>query len=170
MSQREIILLLPSIRSTYNVGAILRSADGFGVTEVICSGTTPCEKNPAYLPHQSEKVARAIAKTALGAEKSVKISWTEDMKRTVSRLKADGFQIVALENNLDQETVLLSDKNLNQRLNSKIALILGEEVDGIAKTLLTEVDLCLEIPMVGKKESFNVSVAAGIALFALFSA
>lgn len=170
MNQKEIILLLPSIRSTYNVGAILRSADGFGVKEVICSGTTPCSQNPLYLPHQSEKVARAISKTALGAENTVKITWAEDMKQTVSELKAKKFQIVGLENNIEKATISLSDKDLKNHLSSKIALVLGEEVEGITGDLLPLIDLFVEIPMVGQKESYNVSVATGIALFAIKSA
>lgn len=160
----ELILVLHNLRSTYNVGAILRSADGFGVKRAICSGTTPCEKNPLYLPHQSEKVARAIEKTALGA--MVDVEWSSDIIQTLKTLRQD-YQIVGLENNIEKPLVSLKDQTAINQLGDRIVLVLGEEVGGIPKDLYPEIEAFVEIPMVGKKESFNVSVAASIALFAL---
>ena len=97
----------------------------------------------------------------------LEVDWTEDIVLELQRLKGLGYQIVGLENNLEQEMVLLSDKNLSEKVSDKIVLILGEEVEGISEEVQKEVDLFLEIPMKGQKESFNVSVAAGIALFEL---
>ena len=97
----------------------------------------------------------------------LEVDWTEDIVLELQRLKGLSYQIVGLENNLERETVLLSDKNLSEKVSNKIVLILGEEVEGIPEEVRKEVDLFLEIPMKGQKESFNVSVAAGIALFGL---
>lgn len=163
----EIILGLHNIRSTYNVGAILRTAEGLGVSKVICSGYTPWFSKPGLLPHLSSKLKRQINKSALGAEEMLKVEWAEDILKSLAGFKADGYQIVGLENNLKRKTVLLSDSNLKSLLSNKIVLMLGEEVEGIPAEVQKEVDLFLEIPMKGQKESFNVSVAAGMALFEL---
>ena len=167
----EIILLLHNIRSTYNVGAILRTAEGLGVDQVICSGYTPCALDPNCLPHIAEKVSRQIEKTSLGAEKYIPTSWADDPKKILERFKEDGYQIIGLENRIDDgRKFTLGSPTLLSRLKDKAVLILGEEVYGIDKSLYDYIDLFIEIPMVGVKESFNVSVAAGIALFALKTA
>ncbi|MBQ3469689.1 TrmH family RNA methyltransferase [Candidatus Saccharibacteria bacterium] len=167
----EIILCLHNIRSTYNVGAILRTAEGLGIEEVICSGYTPSPLNPNLLPHLAGKIERQIAKTALGAEKLVPIRWTDDLRKLLKRYKEDGYQIIGLENRIDDgRKYTLGSGTLISRLREKAVLILGEEVQGIDRELYDDVDIFIEIPMVGKKESFNVSVAAGIALYALKTA
>ena len=163
----EIILGLHNIRSTYNVGAILRTAEGLGVSKVICSGYTPWFKKPGLLPHLVSKLQRQIHKSALGAEEMLETDWTKDIVSELERLKELGYQIVGLENNLKGETVLLSDPNCRAKLGDKVVLLLGEEVEGIPEELHDSIELFLEIPMKGQKESFNVSVAAGIALFFL---
>lgn len=163
----EIILVLHNIRSTYNVGAILRTAEGLGISKVICSGYTPWFKKPGLLPHLSDKLKRQIHKSALSAEELVSIRWSDDIIAELSGLKKSGYQILGLENNLEKETILLSDKNLANKISRKVVLVLGEEVKGIPAELFGSIDLFLEIPMQGQKESFNVSVAAGIALFKL---
>ena len=94
----------------------------------------------------------------------VKVSWSEDINKALAELKGQGFQIIGLENNLAQKSILLNDFKTDAK---KIVLVLGEEVNGIPRELYPEIDLFLEIPMKGRKESFNVSVAAGIALYAL---
>ena len=167
----EIILSMHNIRSTYNVGAILRTAEGLGVEQVICSGYTPCDKNPNLLPHQTSKLARQIEKTSLGAEKYIPMTYIDDIRRILPQLKAEGYQIIGLENRInDGRKFMLGSPSLLSRLRQKAVLILGEEVYGIDKSLYDYIDLFIEIPMVGQKESFNVSVAAGIALFALKTA
>lgn len=160
-----------NIRSTYNVGAILRTAEGLGIERVICSGYTPCDKNPNLLPHQTAKLARQIEKTSLGAEKYIPMTYIDDIRRILPQLKAEGYQIIGLENRIDDgRKFTLGSPALLSRLRQKAVLILGEEVYGIDKSLYDYIDLFIEIPMVGQKESFNVSVAAGIALFALKTA
>ena len=163
----EIILGLHNIRSTYNVGAILRTAEGVGVSKVICSGYTPWFNKPGLLPHLSSKLKRQIQKSALGAEEMLPVEWANDILKSLAEFKAAGYQIVGLENNLECQTVLLSDPRLSEKIGEKVVLVLGEEVAGIPEDVKKEVELFLEIPMKGQKESFNVSVAAGMALFRL---
>ncbi|MDO5481304.1 MAG: TrmH family RNA methyltransferase [Candidatus Saccharibacteria bacterium] len=161
----ELILVLHNIRSTYNVGAILRTAEGLGVREVILSGYTPRFNDERLLPHLREKLNHQIAKTALGAEEMLTIKTCDDLPTKIHALKSKGVLIAGLENNLeDARKVSLKDF---QTKNSSLALILGEEVNGIPAEILAECEVILEIPMVGRKESFNVSIAAAIALWEL---
>ena len=164
----ELVLVLDNIRSTYNVGAILRTAEGFGVTRVILSGYTPRVHDADLLPHLRDKLDREIHKTALGAEDMLDVYSCDDIMAELTRLKGEGYQIVGLENNIDDDRLYrLDDKRLLERLGDKVVLILGEEVHGINYSLYDIIDLFVEIPMRGQKESFNVSVAAGIAMWGL---
>ena len=152
-----MILVLDNIRSCYNVGAILRTAEGFGVEKVILSGYTPRVHDVRLLPHLREKLDREIHKTALGAAR-------------LDELKEQGWKVVGLENNIsDVPLFQLNDKALSEKLSNMVVLILGEEVHGISKEVVAKVDLFVEIPMKGQKESFNVSVAAGIATYAIMN-
>lgn len=157
----EIIVIAHNIRSTHNVGAIFRTAEGFGIQKVILSGYTPYPKinGDTRLPHIAEKLHSQIHKTALGAELLVPFEHQETPD--IEGLKNAGYRIAGLEQAPD--SINLSDYSVPQ----KVALVLGEEVSGIPIDLLSECEDILEIPMVGKKESFNVSVAAGIALYQL---
>lgn len=157
----DIIVIAHNIRSTHNVGAIFRTAEGFGVTKIILSGYTPYPKLDAdtRLPHIAEKLTSQIHKTALGAEVLVPFEYQGTPQ--ITALKQDGYRIVGLEQ--DSKSTPLS----TYQSPSKIVLVLGEEVHGIPAELLSECEDILEIPMVGRKESFNVSVAAGIALYQL---
>ena len=165
----EIALILHNIRSTYNVGSILRTADGFGVNQVIYSGYTPTPlPHSKLLPHLAEKINSQIHKTALGAEQTLKSSVSDNIKTTLKELKTVGYQIIGLENNLkDQKTWLLNNRETKKQLHQKVAILLGEEVLGIPDELHSSIDLFLEIPMYGKKESFNVATATAILLFYL---
>ena len=166
----EITVVLDNIRSTYNVGAILRTAEGFGASRVILSGYTPRVHDAALLPHLRAKLDKEIHKTALGAEDMLDIAASDDIIATLTDLKAAGWQIVGLENNIsDERLVQLPQIQKDGRLGQKVVLILGEEVHGIKSELYDLIDLFLEIPMRGQKESFNVSVAAGIAMYAIMS-
>ena len=166
----KMILVLDNIRSCYNVGAILRTAEGFGVERVILSGYTPRVHDVNLLPHLREKLDKEIHKTALGAEDMLEIDSSDDIKSELLRLKNEGWQIVGLENNLDSDKLLrLNDGSLKGRMTDKLVLVLGEEVHGIDHSLHEIIDLFVEIPMKGKKESFNVSVAAGIAIYGIMN-
>lgn len=166
----KITLVLDNIRSTYNVGAILRTAEGFGISRVILSGYTPRVRDKNLLPHLREKLDHEIHKTALGAEDLLDIYSCGDIKKELTRLKKQGSQIVGLENNItDVPIFTIGSEALKKELQDDIVLILGEEVKGIDNSLYDIIDLFVEIPMVGKKESFNVSVATGIAIYGLLN-
>lgn len=157
----EIIVIAHNIRSTHNVGSIFRTAEGFGVKKIILSGYTPYPKLPhdTRLPHIAEKLTAQIHKTALDAEAIVPFEYQEEPN--LQALQVAGFRIVGLEQ--ASTSIRLPDYIAPE----KIVLILGEEVHGIPENLLNQCEDIIEIPMVGKKESFNVSVAAGIALYQL---
>lgn len=157
----HLILIAHNIRSAHNVGAIFRTAEGFGIEQLILSGYTPypITDNDARLPHLAAKLTAQIHKTALGAETMVSFSY--QAVPDFASLKAAGYTIAGLEQ--DARAVPLPDYTPPE----KIALLLGEEVDGIDPALRDTCDVLLEIPMRGQKESFNVSVAAGIALYGL---
>lgn len=158
----EIIVIAHNIRSTHNIGAIFRTAEGFGVSRIIISGYSPYPKlpeNDPRLPHIAEKLTAQIHKTALDAELIVPFEYQE--QPDFNNLKQQGYTIVGLEQ--DERSTMINDYKKPQ----KIALLLGEEVNGITKDMLAECDDLIEIPMFGQKESFNVSVATGIALYAL---
>ena len=162
----KLVVVAHNIRSLHNVGSIFRTADGFGVEKLYLSGYTPYPVMPGDTrpPHIRKKLGDAIHKTALGAEQTVPFAYIEDSEHIVRQLINDGYTIAALEQAPD--SVLLSEYHVPE----KLALILGEEVAGVPQTLLEQCSVTLEIPMQGKKESFNVSVATGIALYALTTA
>ncbi|MBQ3306278.1 TrmH family RNA methyltransferase [Candidatus Saccharibacteria bacterium] len=168
MSDPEVVLVLHNIRSTYNVGAILRTFEGFGGTSVVCSGFTPCSARPGILPHLAEKLDRQIGKTALGAEKTLSVAFIDDILEFLSSEKAAGSVLVGLENNIaDSRVRPLSSCKEALDGASRAILVVGEEVDGISKEILELLDVIFEIPMKGSKESFNVSVATGVAFYEL---
>lgn len=158
----EIIVIAHNIRSTHNIGAIFRTCEGFGVTKIILTGYSPYPSLPSddpRLPHIAEKLTSQIHKTALDAEMMVPFEYSETPD--LATLRQDGYRIVGLEQ--DDTSVILNEYSAPE----KIALLLGEEVHGLTNELRESCDDLIEIPMVGKKESFNVSVACGIALYGL---
>lgn len=157
----EIIVIAHNIRSTHNVGALFRTAEGLGVKKIILSGYTPYPllAHDTRLPHIANKLMDQIHKTALGAESIVAFEYQE--KPDLAAIKTAGYRLVALEQ--APTSIRLPD----YKAPEKVALLLGEEVHGITADLLDQCEDVLEIPMVGKKESFNVSVAAGMALYQL---
>jgi 23S rRNA (guanosine2251-2'-O)-methyltransferase len=156
----KITLLLHNIRSTYNVGSIFRTAEGFGAANIILTGYTPYPSyvNDARLPHLAEKITKQIHKTALGATSSVPFEYHDNLSTWLS---SNTLPLVALE----QAEHSMSLRNFVPP--DEFVLVLGEEVEGVAPELLERCESIVEIPMQGKKESFNVSVAAGVALYAL---
>jgi 23S rRNA (guanosine2251-2'-O)-methyltransferase len=161
----KIVLVLHNIRSTHNVGSILRSSDGFGVARVYFTGYTPypVHEDDIRLPHIREKIERQIEKTALGAQKTVQWNHDENIKKVLDDLKNKGFLIAALEQT--SKAIDLNDFHPDKN----VALILGNEVDGVDKEILETADIHLQIPMHGKKESLNVAIAGSIALYHLQS-
>lgn len=162
-----IVVIAHNIRSTHNVGAILRTADGFGVQMVFLTGYTPYPGQPGdtRLPHLRQKITQQIHKTALGAEQTVATQYRERVEPLLAELREQSYELLALE----QDPRAKPLPNFQPKLQ-KVALLLGEEVAGTASHLLDMCDAIVEIPMHGHKESFNVSVAAGIALYQLSKA
>lgn len=159
----QIAVVAHNIRSTHNIGSIFRTCDGFGVEHLYLSGYTPypLTENDTRLPYISTKATSEIAKTALGAEKTVPFTHVSNIHTTIEAFKVHGYTIVGLEQ--DETATPLPEFEAPD----KILLILGEEVEGITSDIREKCDHLIEIPMVGSKESFNVSVAAGIALYGL---
>ncbi|KKT28861.1 hypothetical protein A3G55_02000 [Candidatus Giovannonibacteria bacterium RIFCSPLOWO2_12_FULL_44_25] len=151
----NIFLILHNIRSLHNVGAIFRTAEGLGVKKIYLTGYTP-EPYDIF-----GKLRKDFQKTALGAEKYADWAQIKNIHTLIKRLKEEKIQIIALE----QSKKSIDLKKLKPK--KSFALILGNEVRGIPKSILKKCDKIVEIPMRGKKESLNVSVAAGIAVYEL---
>ncbi len=159
----QVILILHNVRSTHNVGSLLRTADGLGVAKVFLTGYTPypVHDRDSRMPHESAKINGKIRKTSLGAENYVSWEHAEDIFPVITSLQSEGFLVASLEQatgsvSLDQFTP-----------TAKMALIVGREVEGIEANILKSSDVVIEIPMRGHKESFNVAVAGAIALYVL---
>ncbi len=148
-----IVLVLDEVRSLHNVGSIFRTADGFAVEAMVLCGIT------AQPPH------REIEKTALGATQSVDWSYFPSTVAAVLELKATGYTVLALEQ--ASESIMLTD--FSPSADTKYAIILGNEVNGVNEEVMKLVDGCLEIPQFGTKHSFNVVVSAGIVLWDFFA-
>lgn len=157
----SLILILHDIRSAHNVGSMFRTADGAGVDEIILSGYTPCPpKGDALYLSDADK---ALRKTALGAEVTMPWRQVASLPRLLTKLHRDGYEIVALE----QMPGSVSYRDYQPK--ESVALIVGNEVGGVAPTILKRCDAVIEIPMHGSKNSLNVSVATGIALYQIIA-
>jgi len=145
-----MILIAHDIRSLHNVGAFFRTSDAFGIKKIYLTGYTGC-------PPRKE-----IAKTALGSEHRVPWEHREELDPLITELKEKGMMVVALE--IADRAIRIDELTIPVE---NIALILGSEVEGISSHILEQCDVIVSIPMSGIKKSLNVSVAAGIALFAI---
>lgn len=163
MLKRDIRIILPDIRSTYNVGSVFRSAECFGVSHIYFCGYTPYPKtnNDSRLPHEIAKLEKQIQKTALGAEKIINYSYEENIIELIKNLKKSGYQVVSVEQS--QNSTKLSKFSYK----GNITVIFGNEIKGIAKNILDISDEIVEIPLLGNKESLNVSSTAAIVLYIL---
>ena len=163
-----LVLMLHNIRSVHNVGSIFRTADAAGVSKIILSGYTPAPLD------RFGRERKDFTKVSLGAEASVPWQQVKSLATMLTQLKKEGYTLAALEQDKNS-TPLFAYANKSRRsevgtptkASENIALIVGNEVRGISPALRKKRDVLLEIPMRGKKESLNVSVATGIALFAL---
>lgn len=151
---QRVVVVLDSVRSLYNTGSILRTADGAGVERVILCGITP-------RPDQGGKQRRAIAKTALGAEDTVPWEYEPDVQHALTRLAATGYQIVAVETSPDAVSVF------DWTPAWPVCLVFGHEKDGVSPELASHIDTVVRIPMLGEKRSLNVATAAGVVLYEL---
>ena len=146
-----VCLIADNIRSAHNIGALLRTADAFGIAALHLCGITPLPPHPD------------IHKTALGAENSVEWHHWPTTLEAIDALRADGWTICALEQAHTSIPLQLDSPEAGQ----KIAVIAGNEVDGVSEEALQRADHILEIPQKGTKHSLNVSVSASIALYQL---
>lgn len=150
---QTIYLLLYNIRSTHNVGSIFRTADAAGIKKMFLCGITP-DPVDRFGRDRSD-----ISKVALGAEKTVSWIHVEHIEDSIQSLKKDGVKVVAIEqhkNSIPHNTF---------KHSGPVAFVVGEETKGIPEDILRLCDEIIEIPMQGKKESLNVSVATGVVLF-----
>jgi tRNA G18 (ribose-2'-O)-methylase SpoU len=145
-----LIVLVDNIRSLYNVGSIFRTSDGAMIEKLVLAGFTP---------HPPRK---EIEKTALGSTRSVPWEYTKYPVETIQSLKDRGYKICCLE---------LTDKSIPyytiDRNDFPLCLVIGNEISGVSEKVIEQCDLAIEIPMYGIKQSLNVAVAYGIAVFEL---
>jgi 23S rRNA (guanosine2251-2'-O)-methyltransferase len=158
---RDIILIAHNLRSTHNVGSLLRTAEGLGASKMIISGYSPRpgHANDTRLPHEAIKLTKQINKTALGAQDMLPWAYHRDLLPVLAKLKKDGYAIAAIEQAHDARELH------KYHPPKKIVLIVGREVEGIEPEIIAACDTVLEIPMYGKKESYNVAQAAAMALY-----
>ncbi len=153
----EVVVVLPDIRSSYNIGSIFRTSDATGVSKIYICGYSPCPTDKFNRPQKE------IAKTALGAEKQIPWEYKKDVQRVIKNLKEEGFAVVAIE----QDERSIAYKKFFKKRGDKIAIVFGNEVEGLPKKIIASCDAVVDIPMLGEKESLNVSVSAGIILYEL---
>ena len=151
MKKINRIVILDNIRSVYNVGSIFRTSDALGVDKIYLCGCTPTPTD------RFGRARKDLAKVALGAEKDIAWEYIKETKEIIKKLKKDGFQIIAVE----QDKKSVNFKKIMPKY--PVGIVMGNEVGGIDKITLGLCDLIAEIPMVGDKESLNVSVSFGIA-------
>lgn len=159
MNKPSLILIANDIRSAHNVGSIFRTASGAGVEKIYLTGYTsqPVREGKLY----KSRAEKDLAKTALGAEYEVPFDYIENVERCIVDIKNNGYHVIGLEQ---------SERSVDYRTppkENKVALLIGTEVEGIPEELKALCDTLYEIPMAGEKNSLNVSVATGIALYAL---
>lgn len=155
MNKKDVgaVVILENIRSAQNVGAIFRTGDAIGVEKMYLTGYTPTPIDKFGRPQKE------IAKTALGAEKTIPWESVPETAVLIERLRGEGFLIVAVEKTsgaVDYKTL---------ETPNKVAFIFGNEVEGVSPATLVSADTVVVIPMRGMKESLNVATTAGIVLF-----
>ncbi|NQY67703.1 MAG: RNA methyltransferase [Flavobacteriales bacterium] len=149
--KHPIVVVLNNIRSLSNVGSIFRTSDCFIVESLYLCGITPTPPN------------REIQKTALGATESVNWVYEKECAIAITRLKEDGYQIISIE----QTDISVSLENFELDPNSKYAIVMGNEVDGVDSDIIELSDTVIELPLFGTKHSFNVSICTGMVLWEL---
>lgn len=150
----ENILILPDIRSAINIGAMFRTADAVGISKIYLTGFSPRPTD------KFGRIQKDIAKSALGAENFIKWEYKKSLALVISKLKKEGYTIIAIE----QDKKAIDYRKVSTR-GKKNAIIMGPEVTGLSQSVLNRCDVIAQIPMYGQKESLNVSVACGVALF-----
>jgi tRNA G18 (ribose-2'-O)-methylase SpoU len=154
----QVIGILLDIRSLHNVGSMFRTADGVGIEKLYLCGITPKPFD------RFGRLQKEFSKTALGSEKSVEWKYEKSVTKLINNLKKVGYLIYAIE---QAENSTQYNKFLKSKKKKNVAFIVGNEVLGIPNRILKQCDAILEIPMMGAKESLNVSVAFGIVAYEL---
>jgi len=147
--KRPVRVVLDDVRSRHNVGSVFRTADAFGLEGIVLCGFTP------QPPH------REIDKTALGATLSVPWEHAEDAAEAVRELQRKGYRVLAVE----QTTEAVPLQELEHPADQPLALVLGNELNGVSDAVIAACDGCVVIPQAGSKHSLNVSVCAGVVLW-----
>lgn len=157
----EAIAILQDIRSVINVGAIFRTCDAAGISKIYLTGITPTPLD------RFGRVRNDMAKAALGAEKTVAWEFVQEIATVLEKIKKENYKIIAIEQSSDS----IDYKKIREQIKSeeKIAFLVGNEVEGLPKSILGLCDIVAEIPMKGDKESLNVSTAFGIAVFRILN-
>lgn len=151
--KKDVVVVLDNIRSVHNVGAIFRTADALGVSKIFLCGITPSPID------RFGRERNDLHKAALGAEKTVTWEYTLSSFLCVEQLKAEGYSVVCVE----QDSDAVDYKTVNPK--NKTVFVFGNEVEGVSKEVLSLADQIVEVPMLGQKESLNVSVTFGIVMF-----
>ena len=151
MKKQEKIVILDNIRSVYNVGSIFRTSDALGINKIFLCGCTPTPKD------RFGRDRKDLAKVALGAEKNIEWEYRENTVDLLKELKKQKKYIIAIE----QDKKSVDYKKI--KVKYPVVIVMGPEVEGMSKEVLDECSVIAEIPMVGNKESLNVSVAFGVA-------
>lgn len=157
MKKVKKVVILDNIRSVYNVGSIFRTSDALLIDKIYLCGTTPAPID------RFGRTRGDLAKVALGAEGDIEWEYSNDTLAVLKKLKKEGFNIVAVE----QDKKSVDFKKIKPKY--PVAMVMGNEVGGVDKKILKLADVIVEIPMLGKKESLNVSVAFGIAGYGILN-
>ena len=166
MVDMHLAAILHDIRSVHNVGSIFRTADGAGFEKLYLCGITPSPTD------RFGKIRPDFGKVSLGAEKSVAWESVPDVRNLIKKLKKDGWIVLALEQS--ERSISLTAKNLRPNLlrmvrPRPVALVVGNEVDGINQQIVNESDTVIEIPQFGTKHSLNIAVSVGIVVWDFIS-
>ncbi len=148
-----IIVILDNIRSSNNVGSVFRTSDAFLIEKIYLCGITAIPPN------------KDIQRTALGATDTVEWEYAENTIDVINKLKAEGVHVASIEQ--AENSVLLQD--FNSKPQTKIAIVMGNEVKGVQQEVVSASNVCIEIPQYGTKHSLNISVTCGIVLWDLFN-
>ncbi len=151
--EREYVVVLDSIRSVHNVGSIFRTSDALGITKIFLCGITPTPIDRFGRDRED------LHKAALGAEKTVAWEHCPTALSVVTSLRSEGYTVIAIE----QSSSSVDYKSVTP--SGKTAFVFGNEVEGVSHDVLEQSDVVAHVPMMGEKESLNVSVCFGVAMF-----
>ncbi len=152
IKKTRVVIVLDNIRSLNNIGSVFRTSDAFLIEKVYLCGIT------AKPPH------RDIQKTALGATETVEWEHNENTVEVIKSLNTQGYKIASIEQ--AEDSIMLNDFEVSS--NEKLALIFGNEVNGVSQEVVDASDVVIEIPQFGTKHSLNISVCAGVVIWDVY--